>query len=693
MANWEPKLTGVQHSKPETGYDVYLFDPDNNGDVLVLMRRWNDLIREYEEKTFFHPTNSNSAEEAVLCAKQWINNNWHFLRNFTNKPPADKPKEEKTLMEMMLVDIEPRLTETERTKFNNFQDDGVQTDDERKQMWYQPFLTRLQILNDELKKDHSQYERALQKSSPFVFVNPLQEVKTPDTHDFMTCFELENKHFVMHHYFNGLSPQEVSALIAMFQEYFAENKLPNIEVLFDLEDFWGRENQKIRVLKNPNMTKDLILEDLKNVLTTLYPQNYEYTPNVVADKDKMITGKIVKFCLMQGNGVKHYEQLATKEEESMAKSFNNTSKIERIEVRPPKIGTQFKTNITAAPIGLNTPKSGQAKVSAPVPPKASAVTNKMINAPSLKKADENNPFDKPSDVSPINRHLKEVSSKNGSHWMETNVPMMEMEHLVSAGYVTKHPKGQVTLTPAGQNRMMANLHDIPSHLAGSDPEDLDLEAARDVIHNDGLWHTFQRTKDPMVWNHNAHKSGNDRVAAMSHYLVDHQKLLGRKWNPEWMYAAHDKTNKKFDKSAPVLPMGGSPLQKAGDPFTLDYRKINPPKRTIPPPKNSIDYSKDTRPTDSTSGSVAPLNNPFQHGSGPKAAGMNKSAGRTLLLQKARGLLDVKMCKAERSDKEESCIMDVKAQNEASGKTNEEANPWAICKAAMEKSKKPVYLTD
>jgi hypothetical protein len=59
-----------------------------------------------------------------------------------------------------------------------------------------------------------------------------------------------------------------------------------------------------------------------------------------------------------------------------------------------------------------------------------------------------------------------------------------------------------------------------------------------------------------------------------------------------------------------------PLAKASP--TLDYRQINPPKRQIPPPTQTLDYSKDTRPIDSTTGSVKPLNNPYQH-SQPKAA--------------------------------------------------------------------------
>lgn len=101
--------------------------------------------------------------------------------------------------------------------------------------------------------------------------------------------------------------------------------------------------------------------------------------------------------------------------------------------------------------------------------------------------------------------------------------------------------------------------------------------------------------------------------------------------------------------------------------TINYSDFNK-KKVIKPAKAPIDYSKIQRPIDSTTGSVPPLHNPIQH------------------MKKTPDIME----KAQRSDKEESCIQDVKAKNRESGIPPEgtesgKGNPWAICRAALNKT--------
>jgi hypothetical protein len=182
---WTSKLTGVQHWQPENGYDVYVFDPDTFGDVYVLFRRWNEEAKKFDESFQKHATDESNMPLAVNKTKVWVFENWETLKNFKTDNPKNKEEEteptetteqktEETEPEKAAPE-EPTLDEAikeafedstaiQDSKFDNFMDNGVQTDEEREEMWKHPWIRRLASQLNEMNKDYSQFERTLQQS-------------------------------------------------------------------------------------------------------------------------------------------------------------------------------------------------------------------------------------------------------------------------------------------------------------------------------------------------------------------------------------------------------------------------------------------------------------------------------------------------------------------------------------------------
>jgi hypothetical protein len=180
---WTTKLTGIQHWQPENGYDVFVFDPDNTGEVYVLLRRWNEAESKFDEKFQKHATGEKELPVAVDKTKTWVFDNWETLKTFKGDV-ADAEKPETPAEELGYSD-EPKVTEAEtletsldkateeafedstaevEAKFDNFMDNGVQTDKEREEMWKHPWIRRIATQLNEMEKDHSQFERVLQNS-------------------------------------------------------------------------------------------------------------------------------------------------------------------------------------------------------------------------------------------------------------------------------------------------------------------------------------------------------------------------------------------------------------------------------------------------------------------------------------------------------------------------------------------------
>lgn len=175
---WTSKLTGVQHWKPETGFDVFVFDPNNQGETYVLLRRWNEDNKHADEIIKKHKTGHTDPASAIQATKDWIAAQWDTLKNFEadeKEPKADlpeKPKEaEETKAESVPVasleseikDAMDEVSEEELCRFENFLDDGVQTDDDKDEAWRKPWLRRLNAQLEEMGKDYSQYERSMQQ--------------------------------------------------------------------------------------------------------------------------------------------------------------------------------------------------------------------------------------------------------------------------------------------------------------------------------------------------------------------------------------------------------------------------------------------------------------------------------------------------------------------------------------------------
>lgn len=182
---WTTKLTGIQHWQPENGYDVFVFDPDNKGSTYILLRRWNEDSNEFEEKIEKHDTDQSDAAIAVDKTKEWVFDNWSTLKEFKADSSKEKEPEEKDLPTEDLNEtpdepkaeqkIEDSLEEAtkeafedvnteEEAKFQNFMDNGVQTDEEREEIWKHPWIRRIATQLNEMGKDHSQFERTLQNS-------------------------------------------------------------------------------------------------------------------------------------------------------------------------------------------------------------------------------------------------------------------------------------------------------------------------------------------------------------------------------------------------------------------------------------------------------------------------------------------------------------------------------------------------
>lgn len=169
---WTAKLTGVQHWKPETGYDVFVFDPNHLGETYVLFRRWNEEKRTFDETIKKHQTGHTDPAGAVQQTKDWVSNNWASLKSFDSD---DKVPEEKSPTEVTSTPVAPSVlqaeiktayedvTEEELCRFENFLDDGLQTDEEKEEAWRHPWLRRLNNQLNEMSKDRSQYERAMQQ--------------------------------------------------------------------------------------------------------------------------------------------------------------------------------------------------------------------------------------------------------------------------------------------------------------------------------------------------------------------------------------------------------------------------------------------------------------------------------------------------------------------------------------------------
>jgi len=173
---WTSKLTGIQHWQPEHGYDVFVFDPDNKGTVYVLLRRWNEERRRFDEQMLKHATEHTEPAQVVQDAKEWIKTHWSDLKGFSDDVPENEHNPE---VEHVETPLDPDLDQAKleekaedaleegskneaEAKFENFLDDGVQTPKEKEEIWKKPMLRRLATQMKEMEKDHSQFERALQ---------------------------------------------------------------------------------------------------------------------------------------------------------------------------------------------------------------------------------------------------------------------------------------------------------------------------------------------------------------------------------------------------------------------------------------------------------------------------------------------------------------------------------------------------
>jgi hypothetical protein len=177
---WTTKLTGIQHWQPEHGYDVFVFDPDNKGATYILLRRWNEEQQKFDEKIQKHDTGDSDLPVAVSKTKEWVFDNWETLKAFKGDTPDTK--EETVAPEVKSAEEEPEEKEIENSleeateeafedstaeqdaKFENFMDNGVQTDEEREEIWKHPWIRRIATQLNEMGKDHSQFERTLQNS-------------------------------------------------------------------------------------------------------------------------------------------------------------------------------------------------------------------------------------------------------------------------------------------------------------------------------------------------------------------------------------------------------------------------------------------------------------------------------------------------------------------------------------------------
>jgi hypothetical protein len=178
---WTSKLTGIQHWKPETGYDVFVFDPNELGDVYVLFRRWNEDEMTCDEVIKKHPTGHGEPANAVQAAKDWVSLNWDDLKEFKadSKEETD-PKPESEITEENnehKEEIKPTETPLEQEiaeavgdnsvekdcQFENFLDNGIQTEDDKETAWKTPWLKRINTQLKEMGKDYSQYERTMQQ--------------------------------------------------------------------------------------------------------------------------------------------------------------------------------------------------------------------------------------------------------------------------------------------------------------------------------------------------------------------------------------------------------------------------------------------------------------------------------------------------------------------------------------------------
>jgi hypothetical protein len=177
---WTAKLTGIQHWKPETGYDVFIFDPNNLGETYVLLRRWNESKMAFDEEIKKHKTGRTDPASAVQETKDWVSNNWDSLKNFKadDNKKTDNDKQEaqpnddvsqepsppsQTSLDSKIEEAYEDVTEEELCRFENFLDDGIPTDEEKEEIWRHPWLRRLNNQINEMQKDHSQYERAMQQ--------------------------------------------------------------------------------------------------------------------------------------------------------------------------------------------------------------------------------------------------------------------------------------------------------------------------------------------------------------------------------------------------------------------------------------------------------------------------------------------------------------------------------------------------
>lgn len=172
--------------------------------------------------------------------------------------------------------------------------------------------------------------------------------------------------------------------------------------------------------------------------------------------------------------------------------------------------------------------------------------------------------------------------------------------------------------------------------------------------------------------------------ALTHYVTNHP-YSKYNWNPNGQHREVDHIRyQQWKETKPQLKtyderqaaykqelgqMGNQPMAKADTtnwlPKVTSDQVIKP---KAPREGGTLDYSTFNKPMYSQSGQNKPTHQPVQH---------------------SKGYMDTKgtvMMKADKNDpKFESCVMDVKAQNKAEGKSVEQKNPWAICHASLGKT--------
>lgn len=212
-----------------------------------------------------------------------------------------------------------------------------------------------------------------------------------DENDWMTAYEIEGHPdlHISHHYFRGLTMPQVAQLKQTIRNHFANHPLKDTRVSLNQEEMFGPDKD-IRVLVNDGLVPHLDPE-LKEKLQQIAPSKFSYRPHISTDDLPHVTGKIKRYYLQQGNGKTHLvidaaqgqdkietqpQPIIPKEGKTGPMSKTVNAKVEGIEVKRPMTGVAMQqTGVkTSAPVSAVAP-------SVPVPPKPSATTGKMNNAP------------------------------------------------------------------------------------------------------------------------------------------------------------------------------------------------------------------------------------------------------------------------------------------------------------------------